>query len=264
MTDLRRLEDQVTEVLRRQADGIDVRPRPELGAAMVPLTGSKRSRRRWPIVAVPAAAVVGVVVAVVTNLGSTPADRLVTSPADEETPAPKAITTTTTAVDHRAMSASLFHAVTGHAALESTGVAIEAGGQRFQAHAPIDVHSDPGQPNAYTTLEITWTEHDVEMRLYLYFASDGQDWWATEIRTYNGASPGDWITYTGEFFRTPLGQPFAGDVDLRSDDGSGRLQLPGLRLRAFLVSPNESPSPVEGHSAEATTKAPPASGQAMG
>ena len=45
----------------------------------------------------------------------------------------------------------------------------------------------------------------VEMRLNIYFASDGHDWWANEIRTYNGKSPGDWIEYTGTFFRTPLG-----------------------------------------------------------
>src|SRR5262245_34149260 len=123
---------------------------------------------------------------------------------------------------------------TPHVVLSADALVIDAEGRQFTpAGRTLDVHSDPGTPN-YTTLELTWEERGVEMRLYMYFKSDGHNWWSNEIRTYNGHAPGDWITYDGTFFRSALGRAFTGDVDFEATSGHGRLQLTGLRLRAFL------------------------------
>ncbi len=124
---------------------------------------------------------------------------------------------------------------------------LEAGGKRYIANVPsVDLRSDPS--TAHRTLEVTWQEHGVEMRLHLYFTSDATNWWAKEIRTYNGQQPGDWITYKGTFFKTPHGEPFVGDLDLTSmGQGDtppipGKLHLGNVRLELKpvpVVRPNE-------------------------
>jgi hypothetical protein len=108
---------------------------------------------------------------------------------------------------------------------------ITASGKQFSAQgAQVDVHSDAGNPD-YWTQEMTWQEHGVEMRLYIYFASDGRDWWASEIRTYNGRADGDWIEYHGTYFKTPLGEPFTGALDLTDPATGSSLHVKGLRLQ---------------------------------
>ncbi len=100
----------------------------------------------------------------------------------------------------------------------------------------VRVHSDPGD-SEYTTLEATWNENDREMRLNMYFASDGRDWWVTQVRTYNGQLRGDWIYYEGPFFKTPLGSSYSGNVILRTDKDSeyaGTVRFRGLELQAFI------------------------------
>ena len=111
--------------------------------------------------------------------------------------------------------------------LEADALTVDAAGLTFTPTAAVDVNSDPGLWHSYTTLELTWFEHDVEMRIYLYFASDGTDWWASEVRTYDGARSGEWIVTPGERFRTPLGSAYEGDVDL------GALHVRGMHLEAF-------------------------------
>ena len=75
------------------------------------------------------------------------------------------------------------------------------------------------RPHGYTTLELTWQQHGVEMRMNIYFASDASRWWANEIRIYNGKAAGaDWVTFDGRWFDSPLGQPYTGDLHL----GQGR------------------------------------------
>ncbi len=71
---------------------------------------------------------------------------------------------------------------------------IEAAGRRFvpPQDGQLEVDSDPGDATRWT-LEVTWFDGDVEMRIYLYFASDGERWQITETRTYDGRSAGDWI-----------------------------------------------------------------------
>lgn len=121
----------------------------------------------------------------------------------------------------------------GVVSLTAQSVALQVDGQPFLA-APegLTVRSDAGD-SRYQTLEVTWRERGREMRLNIYFAADESHWWASELRTYDGADRPDWLSYAGPLFRTPLGQPFTGDVDLASVDGRGRFTLTGLRIDAF-------------------------------
>ena len=132
-------------------------------------------------------------------------------------------------------SAAPFKVETQQVSLAARALLIDAAGTTFTAAPPLEVHGDPGTADEYTTLELTWSEHGVEMRLNVYFKSDGREWWSDEIRTYDGAEQGEWITYEGDFFRSRLGTPFVGDLDVSAEDHgvTGRLRLPGLRLEAF-------------------------------
>ncbi len=112
--------------------------------------------------------------------------------------------------------------------LDADSVEVDAGGRTFVPPADTMVNGDPGTPNQYTTLELEWDAQGVPMRIYIYFASDGTDWWATEIRTYDGSPGGEWIEMPGEYFRSPLGTPYTGDLDLSA------LQIHGLKLEAFI------------------------------
>jgi hypothetical protein len=120
--------------------------------------------------------------------------------------------------------------------LAADAFSIEADGRTFFGNTPtIDIRSDPGH-DTYRTLELVWYEHNVEMRLNMYFTADDTSWWVKEIRTYNGQQPGDWISYFGEFFRTPKGQIFLGNVDLTSDPHNayrGKLHFRNLHLAAW-------------------------------
>jgi hypothetical protein len=111
---------------------------------------------------------------------------------------------------------------------------IDANGQRFTtAGAEVSVTSDPGDAT-YRTLEITWQEHGVEMRLNLYFAGDETSWWVSEIRIYNGRTAGDWVPvgdhsgWTGTWFKAPRGGWAVGDLDLSAPGGA--LHIAGLSL----------------------------------
>jgi hypothetical protein len=84
---------------------------------------------------------------------------------------------------------------TSYALFQADGFYITANGKTYYGNSPdVQVHSDAGSPT-YTTLEVTWHENGDEMRMYIYFHSDGYTWWTDEIRTYNGQNPGDWIYY---------------------------------------------------------------------
>jgi hypothetical protein len=108
---------------------------------------------------------------------------------------------------------------------------IEANGQRFTAEVPeISVISDPGNA-AYRTLEATWFEHGVEMRLNLYFAGDGATSWVREIRVYDGTPDPKWLTWQGTWFKTPNGVVSVGDLDLSTDGGA--IHVGGLELRSM-------------------------------
>ncbi|MEO7837047.1 MAG: hypothetical protein ABIS21_05345 [Acidimicrobiales bacterium] len=123
------------------------------------------------------------------------------------------------------------HVETNQVSLSAASVLIEAGGRTFLTSAPIIVHGDPGTRNEYTTLELTWHENGVEMRLNIYFTSDGHEWWSDKIWTYDGQAEGKWIMYDGDYFRSSLGTPFTGDLDISA--GTGRLHITKMQLEAF-------------------------------
>lgn len=113
----------------------------------------------------------------------------------------------------------------------------------------LTLHSDPGNPN-YKTLEAIWYEFNpeindtVEMRMFIYFKSDGLYWWSDEIRTYNGNKQGDWIYYRPissdkPFFKTLNGRPFIAKGDTRiasTPIGAGYILFTNLRLHPFFAS----------------------------
>ncbi len=135
---------------------------------------------------------------------------------------------------------------TPQASLDADAFEIEVGtGGKFTAvGARVDVRSDPDAQSP--TLELTWHERGIEMRLMLYFATDGHDWWVREMRTYDGAAVNaDWVTFSGgvggkaQYFRSALGACALGDVDLTSADGStsSHIRIDNMRLCAFLAGP---------------------------
>jgi hypothetical protein len=125
-------------------------------------------------------------------------------------------------------AATPFHFETPTVLLDAASIEVDAAGKTFvPTAADLRVEGDPGTPNEYTTLELTWHEQGVEQRIYIYFTSDGTDWWANMVNTYDGKPNGDWIEQQGEYFKTPLGQTYVGDLDLPN------LKIHGMRLEAF-------------------------------
>lgn len=119
---------------------------------------------------------------------------------------------------------------TGRVRLVAAAMAITTRDKIFTAgDAAVAVHGDRGDPG-YWTLEAEWREQGVPMRLFIYFTSDGTDWWATSIRTYDGSERGEWIMYEGEFFRSPLGKPYSGNLDLTDPESGCSLRLAKLQL----------------------------------
>jgi hypothetical protein len=122
------------------------------------------------------------------------------------------------------------------AMLTAADFSIEAGGKIFRAANPkVDVQSDPGDAT-YRTLETTWMENGVEMRLSLYFANDAISWWVDEVRIYNGARNGEWLYAEGPLFQAPLGAAWRGNQDIEMTDRTGvggtpaRVRFAGLTL----------------------------------
>jgi hypothetical protein len=116
---------------------------------------------------------------------------------------------------------------TRHTVFSARILDIDAGENTFRATVD-DTFVNEGYLGEQTTLEASWREHDVEMRLFIYLETDGVEWWAHRIAHYNGAEPGDWVEYDGDFFRTPAGTPFVGDLDLET------LRLRGASMTTFL------------------------------
>jgi hypothetical protein len=125
---------------------------------------------------------------------------------------------------------------TDRVSLEAENFFLVAEGDTFYADVSnIGVDSDLGD-SEYCSLELTWQENGVEMRLFMYFSADGTDWWSDEMRTYNGEVDGDWIYYYGEFFKSNLGTAFTDNVEFEDDTDtlSGIIHFDGLTLQAFL------------------------------
>jgi hypothetical protein len=109
--------------------------------------------------------------------------------------------------------------------LTAMDFSILAGGKTFRGVAPIEVSSDPGDAT-YRTLEATWHEHGVEMRLNLYFDGDAGTWWVNEIRVYDGTANPGWLYARGTFFKTALGGTWSGDIDIPMTDADVAGRLP--------------------------------------
>jgi len=123
-----------------------------------------------------------------------------------------------------------WRADSGRVRLAAADLAIAANDRIFTVgDADVTIHGDPGDL-LYWTLEAEWREQGAPMRLFIYFTSDGTEWWASSIRTYDGTVRGDWVEYRGEFFRTRLGKPFAGDLFLTDPERACSLRLTKLRL----------------------------------
>jgi hypothetical protein len=197
------LEDRIRTVLASQAAAMDA---PDTGPVeqLARVTELPMARRRPRLLMV--AAVAGLVVATGVALSRRDSGDTVT-----DIPA----------------AASTFRFETPTVLLEAESVEVTVAHQVFVPAGDLVVAGDPGTPNEYTTLELTWHEHDVEQRIYIYFTSDGKSWWANEIRTYDGNANGEWIEKQGEFFKTLLGNAFVGDLDLPN------LKIQNMHLEAF-------------------------------
>lgn len=146
--------------------------------------------------------------------------------------------------------------------LEADDFYIVANGKKYLGKIdpntpPMVVRSDPGNAN-YTTLETWWMEGGVEMRLFLYFRADTANWWAYEIRTYDGVkysppiSYSDWIYYYGPYFKSPLGTSLLvnGETNLTSAPSNkyeGKIYFKNLRLSVNFrkLYPSIFPTPTE-------------------
>jgi hypothetical protein len=211
-----RIETELVQLFERQAGAVPVHPRAFVNAPMVDRAdvAPRRPRKVRALATVAAiAAVAALVVGIVDVRGH---DRVQT-----RTPAGR---------DRGQGAVAAVNWQTAFVSLRATSLVIDVAGKQFTAAgAQVQLHSDPGDPS-YWTLESGWHEHGVEMRLFVYFASDGRDSWATEIRTYNGKPQGDWVAYLGTFFRAPLGSSFTGDLDLADAKSGTSLHLRGVQL----------------------------------
>ncbi|MDO8461179.1 MAG: hypothetical protein Q7S38_01915 [bacterium] len=155
-------------------------------------------------------------------------------------------------LNNSCLSLKAVNFATNYAYLTADNFYIDINGQRFFANkGNVQVHSDPGNPG-YTTLETVWYENGVEMRLFLYFKTVGNEWVNYEMRTYGGAEPGKWIYYTGitNKGRTPSGGPKLGTPltlqvgnigpdlgnpsNTRNASISASVHFENLRMQAFL------------------------------
>lgn len=128
---------------------------------------------------------------------------------------------------------------TNWASLKADDFFITTANDTFYANNDsVNVGGDGGG-STYCTLEIEWYEHGVQMRLYIYFHADSSQWWSEQFRTYNGEENAQWYYYYGDFFRSPLGDPYAEDFEATSDsmynqhDTTGHVHMEGLQLQAF-------------------------------
>jgi hypothetical protein len=124
--------------------------------------------------------------------------------------------------------------ITPSVSLTADDFSIEVDGKQYLANAAkVNVSSDPGN-SGYTSLELRWTEHARQMRLFMYFYSDGKEWWSDEIRTYDGQEGPEWLYYFGDFFTKPVNTPYVGDLVLENngpDDAyDGTITFRNLRL----------------------------------
>jgi hypothetical protein len=141
---------------------------------------------------------------------------------------------------------------TSQAFLAADNFYIEANGKIFKGDKNIEVHSDPGD-STRTTLESTWNENGVEMRMFTYFSAKDGKWKVDEIRTYDGTKEGKWMYYYPAFPEESIGVPHTEKAfslySDRSESGlTGRIVFSSLSIQAFgklIDSPAPKESPIE-------------------
>ena len=228
------LDDDLRDLFARQADAMHV-PTPILDQPVAHVTlRDTRRERRWLL---PAAAVVLVAVGGVALAQRTTPDSPTSVPAAEP-----------------GTSGAPFSFETPTVRLSADSIEV-VNGDQVSIPVAVAVHSDPGT-SEFTSLELSWTDAGAERRLYFMFASDGAEWWASEIRTTDTA--GEWLS-TGlrdRWFASPLGKAWTGDVDLPN------LRIRGLTIEAFLrPAPCDRPtSPIAVVSAYPTIEGSPGDG----
>lgn len=136
---------------------------------------------------------------------------------------------------------------TQYAYLFASDMVISANGKIFKgvASGPMTVHSNPASAT-YTTLESTWTENGVEMRMFIYFDASACtrslppqcSWRITELRIYNGNAQGDWIYFKGgdvAAVGARVGAEYSNPklILTSSENGIGKVEFSNLKLRAF-------------------------------
>jgi hypothetical protein len=135
----------------------------------------------------------------------------------------------------------------GSVRFEADDFEVRVGDKVFQGIGPTLVDSDPGDPE-YRTLEIIWQEHGVEQRMNLYFGADEDEWWISEVRTYDGLEDGEWINYVvvgemwNDMLRTTKRGTYEGDVQLVGwGRVPGEVLIEGLRLTPFAAGTGPAP-----------------------
>lgn len=201
------LDDDLRTLFARQADAMPV-PVPILDQPVARVTSlDDRRPRRWLLAAAAVALLGAGGIALAQRSGTTPVDPATAPPADPP------------------VAPAAFSYATPTVRLSADSIQVVVGGEAFAPH-DVAVHSDPGD-GEYTTLELIWTDAGVEQRIFVYFTSDGTQWWAPEISTYGDPGPDRWITTEGQWFTSPLGTPWTGDLDLPN------LRITGMTLEAF-------------------------------
>lgn len=134
---------------------------------------------------------------------------------------------------------------TNEVSFQASDFYIVANGQKYFANTGnVRVSSDPGS-SKYTTLEALWRENNKEMRLYIYFNSDGSYWWSPEFRTYNGNERGDWIYYYDKFFYSRVGSQYYNPkfVMNSSSNPNSSVFFKDLKITVKRFSPVTTPTP---------------------
>jgi hypothetical protein len=102
----------------------------------------------------------------------------------------------------------------------------------------VTFHGDPATTELKistdgSTLDASWTEAGYAERLYFGFTAGNGTWWIDDVRVRRLDNTDWWETH-GEFFATPAGQPFEGDLDFAVADHA-TLHLTGARLATLGV-----------------------------
>ncbi len=143
---------------------------------------------------------------------------------------------------------------TPYVTLEADNFYVYTNGKVFRGNIQNQnqyITSNPAS-DTQTTLEISWYEDNIQMRLLLYFSyTPGEFWKLSEVRTYDGLEPGNWIYYTqndqnGNPIQHSLGQTYihAGMIELsnQSNSATGIIHFENLKLKAFA---HRTPSRIE-------------------